>query len=627
MNMVLFAGVLVTLVTILPVIWQLRSHPRGLIILFLTEMWERFSYYGMRGLLIFYVTEQFLFSDAQANAQYGAYTTLVFLMPMIGGIVADRYLGTRKAVMFGALLLVFGHLTMAVEGKPAVQVLHYQNHAYSFVGDGRGSLRATALKVGDKTYQYGPAADGGLEIKGLPENAPLPTVLKKGDYSLTVENNDPLYLNFFFAALAMIVMGVGFLKASISSIVGQLYEKDDPRRDPGFTLYYYGINLGSFWAAVLCGWLGETYGWSLGFGAAGIGMLLGFLVFVIGRPMLQGKGEPPSREALKAKVVGPVNLENLIYILGVAGIGVLFFVVGRNEVVGVMLGVLAFSVLAYVFWWLSKNGSKAEWQRVFLALVLVAGATVFWTLFEQAGSSMNLFAQRNVNLDLLAHPIRLPLFGQDLFIGTRQMLAASGLAPDKVIWVDAAMTAAQTQSFNTGFILIFVPVFAFIWATLGKYNRDPNPVTKFGLGLLQVGLGFVVLVYGAKFADAHARTPLIFLALAYLLHTTGELCISPIGLSQITKLAPPVLISTLMSVWFLANSAAQFVGGMVAGLTGSATVAGQVLDPKAALVTTMGVFQVIGWAGIAVGVVFLFLAPFIKHWSNGSDVTSPRAEP
>jgi POT family proton-dependent oligopeptide transporter len=619
MSIVFFAGLIVTLVTCIPVIWQLRNHPRGLVVLFLTEMWERFSYYGMRGLLIFYLTEQFLFSDRAAAAQYGAYTTLVYLLPLIGGIVADRYLGNRKAVAFGALLLVFGHLTMAVEGPPAQQQLTYHGQTYTFATEGRGEARHVQLQVGAGRYDYGPSSDGGLEIRGLPADAPLPAQLKKGDFTLSVKDGRPIYQDFFFLALSLIVVGVGFLKSSISSIVGQLYEQNDPRRDPGFTLYYYGINLGSFWAAVLCGWLGESYGWSVGFGAAGVGMMAGFLVFVIGRPLLQGKGEPPNPAELKRKVLGPINVENLVYLASAVVLGVVYFVVGDNKLVGLLLLPVAGATLLYVFWWLYKNGGRKEWERVFLALTLVAGATVFWALFEQAGSSLNLFAERNVNLTLVGAPIRMPFLGRELFIGSRVMLAQSGLPPSSVWWVDAGMTAAQAQSFNAGFILIFVPVFAALWSWLGKRGKDPDPLTKFGLALIQVGLGFLILVYGAKYADIHARTPLVFLALSYLLQTTGELCLSPIGLSQITKLAPPVLISTLMAVWFLASSLAQYVGGFIAQFAGSDTVAGQVLNPKLALATTINVFSIIGFAAAGVGVLYLLMSPFLKKWSHGSD--------
>ena len=625
MNSIVFAGILISIITAIPVFWQLKSHPPGLKILFFTEMWERFSYYGMRGLLIFYLTEQFLFNDKAASAQYGAYTTLVYLLTLIGGIVADRYLGARKAVAFGALLLVFGHLTMAVEGAPSIQTLTYQHATYDFVATGRGSDRVVKLKVADGAYAFGPAKDGGLEIKDLPATAPLPHILPKGAFQLGVVQQDPRYLNFLYAALALIVMGVGFLKATASSLVGQLYSERDPRRDPGFTLYYYGINLGSFWAAILCGWLGERFGWAFGFGAAGLGMFLGFIVFTLGRPLLQGKGEPPDVVLLKRPIVGPLNREHLIYLAALIGAGVMFLVLRHSALVGALLGLTAASVLGYVLVVVFRQCDRKERDRVFLALTLVAGATIFWTLFEQAGSSMNLFAQRNVNLNLIAQPTEISLFGrQVLFAASKVGQAAVKLRPD-VFWIDTGMTAAQTQSFGQAFILLFAPLFAACWAILGRIGRDPAPLVKFGLGLIQVGLGFLVLVYGARFADGGARTPLMFLGLAYLLHATGELCISPVGLSQITKLAPSMLISTLMAVWFLSNAMAQYIGGMIAAATSTETVAGQVLDPKAALATSLSVFQTIGWVGVGAGLLFLALNPFLRRWSHGADATTPKA--
>jgi POT family proton-dependent oligopeptide transporter len=295
MNIVIALGILVTLVTGIPVLIQLlRQHPKGLIILFFAEMWERFSYYGMRAILIFYLTQHFLFDPKTASSHYGSYTSLVYLLPLIGGFLADKYLGTRKAVAFGAILLVAGHLTMAIEGKPAVQTLTYAGQTYEFQAEGRGQDRVAKLVVAGKSYEVAATKAGEFEIKNLPADAPLPAVLAKSAYKLDVKDRDPTYLNIFWLALSLIIMGVGFLKPNISTIVGQLYPQGDPRRDPGFTLYYYGINLGSFWASILCGLLGVTVGWWAGFGLAGVGMLAGFVVFVLGKPLLQGKGEPPS---------------------------------------------------------------------------------------------------------------------------------------------------------------------------------------------------------------------------------------------------------------------------------------------------------------------------------------------
>jgi POT family proton-dependent oligopeptide transporter len=617
MNIVILIGVLITIATGLPVFLQLRKHPKGLFVLFFAEMWERFSYYGMRGLLIFYLTQHFLFDDKFAGGQYGSYTTLVYLLPLIGGVLADRYLGTRKAVAFGALLLVAGHLTMAVEGPPARQALTYQGATYEFQVNQRGD-RDVKLLVGGQPYAFTSAADGGAAIEGLPAGAPLPAALPEGSYELSVVGRDQGYVNIFYLALSLIIMGVGFLKPNISTLVGQLYPQGDPRRDPGFTLYYYGINMGSFWAAVLCGYLGQTVGWWAGFGLAGVGMLAGFIVFVLGKPLLQGKGEPPDMARLKAPLFGPLNREGIIYLGALLGLVLVFFVVQKNSLVGWALGIGTLVVLTYVGIHMATKCTKVERERLMLALALVFGSVVFFTLFEQAGSSLSLFADRNTNLDLIGAAHVIPnVFGRDLFIGTPAMLAAAGREAGSVWFIDMSFTAAQTQSFNAGFILIFAPVFATLWTVLARRGRDGGPMYKFGAGLLQVGLGFLVVVWAGGLADAEFRMPLLILALLYLLHTTGELCLSPVGLSEITKLSPPVLVATMMAVWFLASSAAQYIGGFIAQTAGTETVGGQVLDPGAALATSLHTFNVIGWVGVGFGVLFLVLAPVIGRWSHG----------
>jgi POT family proton-dependent oligopeptide transporter len=580
---VIVAGVIITLLTCIPVLMQLRSHPRGLFVLFFAEMWERFSYYGMRGILIFYLTQHFLYDDTAAQGHYGGYTSLVYLLPLIGGFVADRWLGTRKAIAFGALLLVAGHLAMGIEGRPAVQTLTWGGAKYSFVAEGRMEARKVCLTVpGAGCFAVGPK-DGGLQIKGLQPGGALPPVLAKGSYTLGVEKRDPVTANIMYFALSLIIMGVGFLKANISSIVGQLYGPDDPRRDPGFTLYYYGINLGAFWAAVLCGYLGLKVGWWAGFGLAGVGMAAGFVGFVLGKPLLEGHGEPPDPVALAKPRVGPLNAEWLIYACGLAGVALVWTLVQHYQAVGWLLAAGSIAVLGYLGWFMVTQCAKVERERLGLALVLIASSVVFWTLFEQAGSSLNQFAERNTALP------------QNGFF---------------------SITAPQVQSFNSAFILIFAPVFAAVWAWLGRRDRDPNPAFKFGIALIQVGLGFGVLVWGATFAGPDFRVPLIFLALAYLFHTTGELCLSPVGLSQMTKLSPPAVISTVMAVWFLSSSWAQWIGGLVAQMTATETVAGQVLDPAKALSTYVHVFGLIGLWGAGAGVVMLAASPWLKRWMH-----------
>jgi POT family proton-dependent oligopeptide transporter len=615
-SIVVLVGVLITVVTGVPVALQLlRAHPRGLFILFFAEMWERFSYYGMRGLLVFYLTQHFLFDDKVAIGQQGSYATLVYLMPLVGGILADRYLGPRKAVAFGALLLVAGHLTMAVEGPPAQQALTYHGGHYAFDVSGRGDARVAKLVVGGHGYDFGQTPAGDFAIKGLAAGGPLPPVLPKGAFTLEKHSAAPVFENVLYLALALIIMGVGFLKSNISTIVGQLYTPGDPRRDPGFTLYYYGINLGAFWAAILCGYLGENFGWRYGFGLAGVGMLAGYVTFMLGRPLLQGKGEPPDPARLAAPAVGPISREWLIYLGVIPGLAAVWLLVQHNGLVGMALGVGATAVLAYVGYYMVVKCDRSERERLMLAFVLIGGSVVFFTLFEQAATSLNLFAERNTDLALIDAPITFRLLGHEVLLGTKAMLSAAG-APHGVWWIDMGFDAAQTQSFNAGFILIFAPLFAALWTVLGRGGLNPDPVSKFGLGLAQVGLSFLVIVWSQGLADANFRLPLMVLAVVYLLQTTGELCLSPVGLSEITKLAPAALVSTVMAVWFLGTSAAEFIGALIAALAGTATAGGQVLDPALALRTSVGVFRTIGWVAVGFGALFLILAPFIKGWAH-----------
>ncbi|MEQ1610411.1 MAG: oligopeptide:H+ symporter [Hyphomonadaceae bacterium] len=636
-NIVVVVGLFITGLTAIPVFAQMRKHPKGLHILFFAEMWERFSYYGMRSILIFYLTQHFLFSDGFAGSQYGAYTSLVYLMPLIGGILADRYLGTKKSVAFGALLLVAGHALMAAEGAPAVQTMTVAGSEYRFEVEGRASDRRIFLPVGyvrcelnakpdsASTCKITPNAAGDLVFTGLPANAPLPATIAKADYGeFGVADRNPLFVGIFYLALSLIIVGVGFLKSNISSIVGQLYPQGDPRRDPGYTLYYYGINLGSFWASALCGLLGQTVGWWAGFGLAGVGMLFGWLVFVRQRfvfwspgpkQLPENVGNPPEPEKLTAKIKFGLNREHLIYIGGLLSVGVMWLLVqspparilaSLNAFADQNLSFLGISsqphihiaiallfgsilILGYIFWNMTKLNSH-ESQRLGLALVLVAAATVFWTLFEQAGSSLNLFAERNTQLP------------NDGFF---------------------SINAAQTQSFNSGFILLFAPVFAALWTWLGVRKLDPNPTLKFGLGIIQVGVGFFMLTWGATFADGAFQVPIIFLILLNLFHTTGELFVSPVGLSAVSKLSVFKLLSTMMATWFLANAWAGYVSGIIAGKAETDTIAGAALDNKAALDSSLKVFEMLGYWGVGIGVVLCAASFVLKRMAHGAFDENP----
>ena len=495
------------------------GHPRGLAILFFAEMWERFSYYGMRGLLIFYLTKHWLFSDAIASGIYASYAALVYLTPVIGGLVADRYLGFRKAVVAGAVLLCLGHLGMAFEGDAAVRV--------------------------------------GTEIV-----------------------RDETALQIFYLSLALIIVGVGLLKPNISSIVGNLYSEDDPRRDAGFTIFYMGINLGAVLATLTCGYLGEHYGWSYGFGLAGIGMLVGLITFLRGQHLLQGKGEPPSASALARTWCG-ISLQNQILIGALIMVGVAWWLMQNQHVVGSLLTGASLAAVLGVIVFIFVSCNPQERKSMGLLLFLTAYSVIFWSLFEQAGSSLNLFADRNVDKALLGVEVK----------------------------------ASQLQFFNPGFIILLAPLFAGLWQWLGARYKEPSAAAKFGLGVSQAGIGFLVLVYGIGLADESGQVAMIWLALAYLIHTTGELCLSPVGLSMVTKLAVPKVVGLMMGVWFLASSVAHYVAGLIAAL---ASVEGGVeASAKTSLAIYSETFYIVGIIGLGAGVFLLVIAPFITRWVTG----------
>lgn len=619
MDIVIIIGILVTIFTSIPVFLQMKNHPKGLIICFMAEMWERFSYYGMRSLLIYYVTSHFLMKDNLANEQYASYTTLVYLLPLIGGVIGDRLLGTKKAIVFGGLLLVAGHFAMAIEGVPNQQTLIYNSHTYNFVHDKDPESKKMLLQIGDNKYSYEINKNGDFNIDGAKE---IPNILPKSQYKIAVKSETPWAQDVFYLAISLIIMGVGFLKANISTIVGQLYKDHDPRRDAGFQLYYFGINLGAFWATILCGALGIRIGWWAGFGLAGIGMLFGLLIFVKGQKFLEGRGEPPNKEALKEKAFGPISKETATYIISILAIAIIYFVVQNNKLVGILLGIGSVSILAYVIYFMFTKLSKVENFRIGLALLLTLASVVFFTLFEQAGSSLSLFAERNTDMNILPSAINFSVFGQDIVFGSKEQIATLKII--NPIWFNTEMTPAQTQSFNAGFILILAPIFSAIFTFLGNKNIDPDPVKKFAFGLINAGIGFLVLVWAKDSADSAFKLPLIFLFLTYLFHTIGELALSPVGLSEQTKLSPAFLASTMMAIWFMGSSWAQFVAGFIAKLATTETIGGQVIDASVALNNSLHTFKIIGNWGIVIGIITFILSFFVAKWAHSANNTSDR---
>jgi POT family proton-dependent oligopeptide transporter len=474
---------------------EFLGHPKGLYMLFFAEMWERFSFYGMRALLIFYLTQHWLFNDSKANVIYGAYGALVYIMPVLGGYVADRYLGQRKAVLFGAVLLTVGHFLMAFEGS------------------------------------------GG--------------------------QNDPT-INIFWAALAFIIVGSGFLKANISVMVGQLYGLKDVRRDGAYTIFYMGINVGAAVGTILAGYLGQTYGWAYGFGAAGIGMLLGLIVFVLGKGVLNGAGEAPRPLSR--------STEYSMYGFGLAAIVVAWGLIQYTDVIQNLLIVSGIALLGYVLFQAFKLDKEPR-ERIFAILFLVALNPLFWGLFEQAGGSLNLYTDRYVD---------------------RQGVEASIF-----------------QSINPIYIIILAPLFAMLWQWMGKRGIEPSAPAKFGLALLQIGLAFLVFVWGANNFGIGPQllTPVIFVFLIYLLQTTGELCLSPVGLSAMNRLAPSFMASLIMGAWFYMSAVGNFVAGKIGEATGGE---GGEMSREG----TLQVYTTVGWVAIGVAAAVLALSPLVKKWMH-----------
>ncbi len=456
------------------------GHPRGLGLLFVVEMWERFSYYGMRALLVLYLVNALNWSDGDAARLYGAYTGLVYLTPLIGGYLADRIIGTRRSLVIGGIVIALGHFALAL----------------------------------------GPdAAKDGFALKDF--GALLP----------------------FYTGLALVVIGTGFFKPNVSTMVGQIYRQGDQRRDPGFTIFYMGINLGAFLAPLVCGYLGQRVGWHYGFGAAGVGMVLGLIIYMWGRDRyLPGIGLHARHDPANAAAVAAESMEepwNPWAVLAGATVGAGLVFLGAGDIhpldLTIRMAIAGMGIAAAV---LAISGTRGEERKRVIALFIVVFFVIFfWMAFEQAGSSMNLFADRH----------------------TRKNLAGFDIP------------SSWFQSMNPMFILVFAPVFAILWTALDRRGKEPSTALKMVLGLALLGIGFVFLVFAGRYVDQGMQVSAMWLTMAYLFHTLGEICLSPVGLSYVTKVAPYKFASLLMGAWFLANAAANYLGGWLAAQTETIT--------------------------------------------------------
>jgi POT family proton-dependent oligopeptide transporter len=465
------------------------GHPRGLGLLFIVEMWERFSYYGMRALLVLYLVNALRWDSARASLLYGAYTGSVYLTPVFGGWLADRFLGTRRSLVIGGLVIALGHFLMAFGPSPV---------ALSAASPGTAAM--------------------------------LP----------------------FYIGLVCVVIGTGFFKPNVSTMVGQLYRPGDDRRDAGFTIFYMGINTGAFIAPFICGWLGERVGWEYGFGAAGVGMLLGLMTYLYYRErVIPGIGLPPAGSAEHAAraedepvaraaeaLVEPQKADHtpnstLHAVIG-AVVGVVLALFGTQwhvaltNVLGLLMAAAAGAVIAVGIF-----GTRGDERKRMIALfIVVTFGMFFWLAFEQAGSSLTLFADKNTDRQL-----------------------GSFLVP-----------ASWFQGIQPLAIILLAPVLAWLWRALARRHREPSTSLKMVAGLALVGAGFLFLVVAGGPADRGVLVSPLFLVCAYLLHTVGELCLSPVGLSYVTKVAPARFGSLMMGVWFLSTAAANYLGGFLASM-------------------------------------------------------------
>jgi proton-dependent oligopeptide transporter, POT family len=493
----------------------LLGHPRGLGLLFITEMWERFSYYGMRAILVLYLVNALKWDTPHAANLYGTYTMLVYLTPVIGGYLADRFIGTRRSLVIGSIIISLGHFTLAFPGMTA-----------------------------------------------------------------------------FYAGLGLIIIGTGFFKSNVSTMVGQIYRPGDPRRDSGFTIFYVGINVGAFLGPIICGYLAQNprFGWHWGFAAAGVGMVLGLVVYLIGRDKyLPGIGVSAERKSDSAGSVSARDLDDTGNPVAHGAIGAVLggalgWFLGSGSYLGLLMGLVIGAALTVTV--LGTHGE--ERKRVIALFIVVFFVIFFWAAYEQTGSSMNLFADKNTNLK-----------------------AGSFSIPSS--WF---------QSVNPAVIVIFAPIFAWMWTRLGQTGREPSTALKMVLGLALLATGFLFMVLGGSRADTGVLVSPFWLVAAYTFHTWGELCLSPVGLSYVTKVAPVKFASLLMGVWFLANAAANKIAGALAAFTPTpgqapqarATGLGGLIQSVAS--TNHGFYMIFVVAGFVAAAVMLMFVPLLKRLTS-----------
>ncbi|HJZ58593.1 MAG TPA: peptide MFS transporter, partial [Gemmataceae bacterium] len=587
-QIMLIAWVAVALWVAFVIFTNRRQHPKVLFFLFLVELWERFSYYGMRALLILYLTGKavtggFAIDKDPAYGIYAAYGALVYLTPLAGGFLADKLLGFRNAIIWGAILMAAGQFTLATSsGTEIISQRQYEEK----VKQAKDAAREAATAAGQDPKK------AEAEVK-----EPAVDTLGK-----TPQVGSELLL---LAGLALLVTGNGFFKPNISSLIGRFYQQGDPRRDGAFTIFYMGINIGAFLTPLTCGAVGELEGWHYGFLLAGTGMIAGLLIFLytVSRGLLEHHGDPPAAPAARdsstssAQLADPAVEAAAVAPLPGAGdpkkvapahlllvaLGTLLFlpVAGAllkwNDAMDILLGVVGALAVGTMLV-LSFQYQMAERQRMWVIVVLLFFTAVFWSFFELAGSALNIFTRDFVDRKLA---------GFDL-------------------------TTTFFQSVNALFIMLFAPVFAWMWVKLSKSGWEPPAPVKFAIGLALLGAGFLVLIPG-RAAAVGVMVPAVFLILLYLLHTLGELALSPVGLSLVTKLAPAKIVGFMMGFWFLSSAIAHQAGKWISRATEIEESASAEQKMDAAL----QVFMYCGVFAIGSALLLLVISPILKKWMHG----------
>lgn len=561
---------------------EFLGHPKGLFVCFFTEMWERFSFYGMKALLLLYILKYHLFGDDAGYDLLGAYGGLVYAVPVIGGLLADRYLGMRKAVVLGGVLLVLGHIGMAYEGE-------------------------AARVVGDTIVRD----EGALQV--------------------------------FYLSLALIIMGVGFLKPNISTIVGRLYPENDPRRDSGFTVFYAGINVGALFASLICAFLGETYGWKYGFGAAGIGMVAGLGMFLWGQKYLHGHAEPNDPVRLRERVAG-LSREWWIYLGSFAGVALVWQLIQRTWTVHGAMHVIALALAAWFVWFLWKHCDKVQRQQMITLVLLIFGVLIFFAMYEQTYGSWVTFTDRLLTKDLFpmspaGYVAALPWATYSLAASPPLMVAAlmasdrgrtglaKGLAGLMVAGLAVAFThdvvlvpqtAGSLTFIGAFFIVVLAPVFSWLWPWLEKRGLNPSKPAKMGIGLVFAGLSFIPLMVAAGEAGASGVMASVWwLVLAYFVLEIGEMCLSPIGLSAVTQLSVPRVVGLMMGAFWLGTAYSEVLAAQFGKIASLDIVEGEAIDMAVAADKYAHLFEMMLWLGIGSGVVFFLLAPIARRWMHG----------